>query len=92
MRVLIALFALTIALPAVAAGPNSVKLTARPSPQCPKTSSYVADGAGIYRGHPPRPKKLTELPPAKGYMAVYRRIGGCEYPMTMVEYRNPQRR
>ena len=92
MRVLIVLCALTIAVPAVAAGPNTVDLTARPSAHCPKTSSYVAGESGVYRGQRLTPKKLTELPPGKGYMAVYRRVDGCEYPMTMVEYRNPRRR
>jgi hypothetical protein len=38
------------------------------------------------------PKKLTELPPATTYMAVYRHIGACEAPLTMAEYRNPRRR
>ena len=92
MRVLIALFALVSAVPAVAAGPTSVDVTSRSSPHCPKTSSYMAGETGIYRGQPLTPRKLTELPPARGYMAVYRRIDGCEYPMTMVEYRNPRRR
>ena len=92
MRVLMALSALAIAVPALAAGPNSVNVTARSSAHCPRTSSYVAGDSGIYRGQPLTPRKLTELPPAKGYMAVYRRIDGCEYPMTMVEYRNPRRR
>ena len=46
----------------------------------------------MIRGPPLAPKKLTELPPAIGYMAVYRQIGGCEAPLTMVEYRRPQRR
>ena len=87
-----ALFALAVAVPAIAAGPKSANAAARPSVQCPKTSSYVAGETGIYRGQPIAPKKLTELPPAKGYMAVYRRVDGCEYPMTMVEYRNPRRR
>ena len=91
MRVLIALSALAIAVPAAAAGPI-VNLTGRASPQCPKTSSYVAGETDIYRGLPLAPRKLTELPPGKGYMAVYRRMDGCEYPMTMVEYRNPRRR
>ena len=32
----------------------------------------------------------TEGQPA--YMAVYRKIDGCEAPLTMVDYRNPRRR
>jgi len=45
-----------------------------------------------YRGPRLAPKKLTELPPATTYMAVLREIGGCDSPLTMVEYRNPRRR
>ena len=67
---------------AVAANPNG----------CQRTTTYLADQAGLYRGQPLTPRKLTELPPAIGYMAVYRHIGGCEEPLTMVEYRNPRRR
>ena len=92
MRVPAALFALMLAVPATAAGPNSLNLTAPQPPHCPKTSRYVAGETGIYRGQPLTPRKLTELPPGRGYMAVYRRVDGCEFPMTMVEYRNgPQR-
>jgi len=52
----------------------------------------TAEKIGTYRGKPLTPKKLNELPPATGYMAVYRHIGGCEVPLTMVEYRSPKRR
>ena len=41
---------------------------------------------------PLRPQKLTELPRATTYMAVDRHIGGCNAPLTIVEYRNPRRR
>jgi hypothetical protein len=60
--------------------------------QCPQTTSHLAHKTGIYRGERLAPRKLTELPPAVTYMAVYRHIGGCEAPLTMVEYRNPNRR
>ncbi|MFL6736551.1 MAG: hypothetical protein ACJ8F4_05780 [Sphingomonas sp.] len=60
--------------------------------QCPRTTSYQADQRGLYSGQRLTPRKLTELPPAIGYMAVYRQIGGCEAPMTMAEYRNSRRR
>jgi hypothetical protein len=55
---------------------------------CPRTTSVYA----WQRGKPVKPQKLTELPPAKGYMAVYRVVGGCEIPMTMTEYRQGSRR
>jgi hypothetical protein len=53
---------------------------------CPKTTSYLADASGLYRGPRLRPRKLTELPPGTAYMAVYRRIGRCEAPLTMSDY------
>ena len=87
MRVLIAMILAAAAVPAVAAPP------AKPQPSsCPQTSSYLAGKTGDYRGVPLKPRKLTELPPAIGYMAVYRRIGDCEAPLTMVDYRNSRRR
>ena len=63
-----------------------------PSAKCPRTSAHAADSGGIYRGAPVVPRKLNQLPPATTYMAVYRHIGHCEAPLTMVEYRNPRRR
>jgi hypothetical protein len=65
---------------------------AGPNAQCPRTTAYLADQTGLYRGAPLTPRKLTELPPATAYMAVYRHIGDCEAPLTMVDYRNPRRR
>ena len=61
-------------------------------PRCSPTRSYVANGGSIYRGQKLQPKKLTELPQGTTYMAVFRHIGGCEAPMTMVEYRSGARR
>jgi len=103
MRVLAIILAVSVSVPAFAAAPsytpapvttpeNFGKAAAELSRQCPHTTSYVADQSGLYRGQRLTPRKLTELPPAIGYMAVYRHIGGCEAPMTMVEYRNPRRR
>jgi hypothetical protein len=89
MRVPFVFAALIIAAPAAAAGPQLSKSQAA---NCPRTTSYLADQSGMYRGKPVMPKKLTELPPAVAYMAVLRRIDGCEAPLTMVEYGNPRRR
>jgi hypothetical protein len=95
MRLLLA--AVLIAIPtAVAAAPQSVTVVhgarAPSTANCPRTTSHLADASGLYRGKPLTPRKLTELPPGIAYMAVYRHIGGCEAPLTMVEYRNPRRR
>jgi hypothetical protein len=82
--------------PAAAAAGASVqaKHTTEPSSasQCQRTTSHLAGKAGIYRGPGLAPRKLDELPPATAYMAVYRRIDGCEAPLTMVDYRNLRRR
>jgi len=96
MRVPTVLFALTILAPAAAASAASIETGKNPAAatasECRKTSSYLADRTGSYQGRPLTPKKLTELPPATAYMAVYRHIGPCEAPLTMVDYRNPRRR
>jgi hypothetical protein len=95
MRLLLA--SILIAVPA-AAGAASLqeapvmKRTQTPTANCPHTTGYLADQSGLYRGQPLTPRKLTELPPATAYMAVFRHIGGCEVPLTMVDYRNPRRR
>ncbi|MFL6753171.1 MAG: hypothetical protein ACJ8FL_08125 [Sphingomicrobium sp.] len=92
MRVPAIVLALALSTPAFGAGPIPQTPGAKPSADCPRTTSYLADKSGLYRGQPPRPRKLTELPPATAFMAVFRHIGGCEVPLTMVDYRNPRRR
>ena len=55
---------------------------------CPTTTSYHA-----WKGAQPlTARMLTGLPSASAYMAVYRRVGRCEAPMTMVEYSTEGRR
>ena len=73
-------------LPAAAAADAAAP--AAPSNSCPRTTSHYA----VNPTRPLKPQKLTELPPGKGYMAVYRTVNGCEFPMTMVEYRTQGRR
>lgn len=95
MRVAAALLVVSVLAPVTAPEARSIESTpnagSSSASHCPRITSYLADGVGAYRGQPPRPKKLTELPPAIGYMAVYRHIGGCEAPLTMADYRNPRR-
>ena len=97
MRVPAILLALSISAPAASAGPAPAPAPAveRPHAQtaakCPRTTSHYADKRSMYRGQPMTPKKLNELPPAIGFMAVYRTINGCEVPMTIVEYRTGRR-
>jgi hypothetical protein len=49
------------------------------SANCPRTASYYA----FRKGDTVRPQKLTELPPANAYFAVYRLVGGCEVPVVV---------
>ena len=44
---------------------------------CPPTSRYEA----VRRGKALAARKLNELPAGDLYMAVYRKIGGCEAPI-----------
>jgi hypothetical protein len=100
MRVLAICLVLASSAPALAAHAGSAgqpstqksRQNANPDSQCPRTTSYLADQIGSYRGQPLTPKKLTELPPATTYMAVFRHVGPCEAPLTMSDYRNPRRR
>ena len=96
MRVPAALLAVIVSVPVIGAGPavtgDRTASGNNPAAHCPRTRSYLADQDGLYRGPPLVPRKLTELPPATTYMAVYRRVDGCEAPMTMVEYRSPRGR
>src|SRR4028118_427574 len=62
-------------------------IASAPGDNCPRTTSHYAGKDSMYRGEPVAPPKLTELPPAVGFMAVYRTVNGCEVPMTIVEYR-----
>lgn len=96
MRVHVIAAAVAIAVTGTAANseptPSQKEALERVKAQCPRTTSYLAEKVGRYQGQPLTPKKLNELPPAQTYMAVYRHIGGCEAPLTMVEYRSPKRR
>jgi hypothetical protein len=95
MRVLAVFLILAVSTPALATDleskPTQDILSSSKS-ECSRTTSHLADTNGLYRGQRLAPRKLTELPSATAYMAVYRHIGDCEAPLTMVEYRNPRRR
>lgn len=96
MRVSSTLLACSMLLGAASAGAATLQSGKTPvassASNCPRTTSYVADQSGVYRSEPLRPRKLTELPPGTTYMAVYRRIGGCDAPLTMAEYRKARNR
>jgi len=94
MRIAAAVSILSVLMPVTAsladAGEGKPTSSASSASHCLRTTSYLAEKSGNYRGQPLTPKKLTELPPATAYMAVYRHIGGCEAPLTMAQYRNPR--
>jgi hypothetical protein len=77
--------------PVMSAPPTIDPATGQPV-KCRKPDAQLAGRVGPAPIEPLRPQKLTKLPPATGYMAVYRHIGGCNAPLTMVEYRNLRRR
>ena len=90
MRVPAALIASLCALPLLAAAPPAAKSPS--GRECPKPAQHLAGQGSLYRGQPVTPKKLNELPPATGYMAVLRTVDGCNLPMSVVEYRSRGRR
>ena len=96
MRLLFTVLALPLLLPAATAAQSPEPPTIQPpgnagralamtKSNCRKTTSYHAE-IGSWRGGNVAPRKLTELPPAEGYKAVYRTANGCEEPMTVAEY------
>ena len=55
---------------------------------CPDTPMSLARKMGK---RPPQAVPLSKLPPAQTFMAVDRRVGGCEAPLTMSDYRRVRR-
>ncbi len=74
---------LLLAAAAIVAAPMPSAAQLQPqSSNCPRATGYFA----LQRGNRVKPHKLTELPDANFYSAVYRRIDGCEVPI-VVKYR-----
>jgi hypothetical protein len=91
MRLLLLAAFATIATPSLAA-PAAPFAKSPAGTKCPRTTSHYADNRSADRGGRLLPRKLTSLPPAIGYMAVYRTVDGCEAPLTVVDYRGGRRR
>ena len=70
---------LSVAAPTPAVAQPDATLPAPNSSRCPRTTRYEA----WHQGKALQPRKLTELPPANAYSAVYRHIGGCEAPIVV---------
>lgn len=60
-------------LSAVAAAPSPTPAATR----CPRTTSHVA----VQPRERLAPRKLSDLPTANAYAAVYRHVDGCEVPV-----------
>jgi len=69
----------------VVSPPSSASLVAED--RCANATSHYASKASVYRGDPARPQKLTDLPPAEAYAAVYRVVDGCAVPVLYREVR-----
>ena len=87
MRVVLLTF--LVAIPASAASVPAGDLPAyKPTPSeaaglCPKTAAQIA-AERVKRGGSAKLHKLTDLPPANAYMAVFRHDSmGCEAPIVV---------
>ncbi len=97
MRVLFALMALMPLASAAPCGGATLRdlqagRTNGGGADCPRGPNDLSDKARNSPRAPLVPRKLTELPPATAYMAVYRHIGPCQAPLTMANYRKTSRR
>ena len=78
-----------VAKPAVVTPPSASKPNMLQASDCPGASSQFAREGSVWRQVPPKPRKLTELPPADTYAAVYHLDErGCMVP---VKYRDIRR-
>ena len=77
------------AQPGTAPEPLTRAKSLTPGSDCPNATSHMAGRGSIWQGEPPALKKLTELPPADAYAAVYQLDDeGCMVP---VMYRDVRR-
>jgi len=85
------LFTVAFFAASAAAQPARDMPVVNPTPEralCPETPMSYARKMG--KGSP-KAIPLTKLPPAQTFMAVDRRIDGCEAPLTMTDYRGGRR-
>ena len=84
------LFTVALFAASAAAEPARDMPVLNPTPEgalCPETPMSLARKMG----KKPRAIPLSKLPPAQAFMAVDRRVDGCEAPLTMVNYRRANR-
>lgn len=92
------LFPVVLAIASTASARPAADLVRSPTPgnfqaaDCPSVTSRFAGRGSAWRRDPLKPQKLTELPPADTYAAVYRRDErGCIVPVMYPGTRARQR-
>jgi len=55
--------------------------------KCANATNHFAGRPIVFKGDPTKPQKLTELPDAETYAAVYRVVDGCAVPVLYREVR-----
>ena len=67
--------------------PSSSAQSALERDRCANATSHLAGKPVVFHGDPSKPQKLTELPDAQTYAAVYRVVNGCAVPVLYREVR-----
>ncbi|HEU4958111.1 MAG TPA: hypothetical protein VFT40_10865 [Sphingomicrobium sp.] len=89
VSIAVAIAASAPAQPGVVTAPSQHKSNMLQGSDCPNPSSHFARNGSVWRQVPLEPKRLTELPPADTYAAVYHLDErGCMVP---VKYRDVRR-
>ncbi|MFL6776161.1 MAG: hypothetical protein ACJ8FN_07165 [Sphingomicrobium sp.] len=89
--VMLGIGAAAVAQPAAFAQPGQRAALIAGS-QCPETTKYLTGRSGAWRGDHVRPRKLTELPRAEAFAAVYRLDErGCMVPVLYRDVRAARR-
>jgi hypothetical protein len=78
---------LALAAPTHVVTPPTTGQGAALTDKCAKATSHLAGEPAILRGDPGKPKKLTELPDAQTFAAVYRLENGCAVPVLYGTFR-----
>ncbi len=86
MNPLAALLAMAGAIHVVTPPPPAGQ-SAADEDQCANVTAHLAGKPEALRGNPNKPQKLTELPDAQTFAAVYRVVNGCAVPVLYREVR-----
>jgi hypothetical protein len=85
MNLLVVLLAL--AAPTHVVTPPPAGQSAVTEDRCANATAHQAGKRAVLRGDPSKPQKLTELPDAQAFAAVYRVVNGCAVPVLYREFR-----